>query len=365
MSLSFHSVFSGQPAVRVTTPGRVNLIGEHTDYNDGFVLPTVIPQGTTVELSLHDGAEVEVVSANMPAADQRKTYTLGQEKKTGHWHDYVQGVTSELKLLGITLRGFKALVSSTVPTGSGLSSSAALEVAVTKALRSALGFKLSDIEIAKLGQRVENHFVGANVGIMDQMAVSLAEPGSALFLDTRDLSYELVTLPKEAGLIVINSGVKHSNIGGGYSERRAQCEAAAKELGLKALRDINVSQLDLLKNLPLVVQKRARHVITENDRVLKAKAALLRGDLVTVGELFKQSHQSMRDDFQVSIPEIDVLVEIASNEAGVYGARLTGGGFGGSIVALVKPDAARSVAKNIARLYQQKTGVTATVLVPE
>ncbi len=362
--MSFMHYFGRNPDATVSTPGRVNLIGEHTDYNDGFVLPTVIPQTTTVEISLRSDQIVEVISENVAEGEKRKNYTLGKEIRTHSWHDYIQGVTSELTHLGIPLKGFNAVISSKVPTGSGLSSSAALEVAITKALRKVLKFDLSDIEIAKLGQRVENRFVGANVGIMDQMAVSLATPGHALFLDTRDLSYELVAIPKEAALIVINSGVKHSNIGGGYSERRQQCEQAASSLGVRALRDVALRDLPKLAKLPELVAKRARHVITENDRVLKAKKALEEKNLTEVGHLFVASHASMRDDFQVSIPEIDLLVALACKQPGVYGARLTGGGFGGSIVALAKPEIAVDAAHKIAELYLKETGVKATIVVP-
>ena len=361
--MSFEKSFNSSPSIVLTTPGRVNLIGEHTDYNDGFVLPTVIPQSTKIELSARGGSRVRVASLNVPASGV-ESYMLGDEVNHGGWLAYIQGVTYILAKAGFKISGFDAYIQSTVPTGAGLSSSAALIVALIKALRLAYQLDLTDTAIALLAQRVENEFVGAHVGIMDQMAVSLAAPGQALFLDTRSLEFKLIKLPKQVGLIVINSGIKHSNIGGGYSERRQSCEESAKFMGVRALRDVSIDDTRKMMLLPPMLAKRAHHVITENARVVAAVSALQAGDLPRLGALFKESHASMRDDYEVSIPEIDILVEIACADPAVYGARLTGGGFGGSIVALANAQDAAAAAKRIADRFEIRTGHKATVLVP-
>jgi len=361
--LTFKQHFSAAPAATIATPGRVNLIGEHTDYNDGFVLPTVIPQTTIIEIAPRQDQIVRIVSSNMQPATVH-TYQLGTEHNTGDWLNYIQGVTQILTKSGFNLRGFDAHISSTVPNGAGLSSSAALTVGLIKALRAVFPFDLADAALARLAQRVENEFVGAHVGIMDQMAVCLAKPRQALFLDTRSLDYELVALPEAAGLIVINSGVSHSNIGGGYSDRRKSCEEAARLLQVRALRDLDVADLARLKPLGALLERRARHVITENARVKSAVAALKHGDLKRLGDLFRESHASMRDDYEVSVPEIDQLVEIANLDPAVYGARLTGGGFGGSIVALADLDGAAAAAKRIAARYRATVGKEPSILVP-
>jgi galactokinase len=356
--------------VQTSAPGRVNLIGEHTDYNGGFVLPTAISQQTVIRLTPRNDLQVHGKSLDVAAEEATFSYILGQEKPLETWSDYVQGVTHALKsqpALFAKLRGFDLEVSSNVPLGSGLSSSAALEVALLRALREAFALDLSDTLIAQLGQRAENEFVGARVGIMDQMASSLADLGTALFLDTRSLEYRRVSLPKDSELVVINSGISHRHAGGGYNERRSECEAACAQLGIKELRDLNVADIEtsLFQALPDVLRRRAKHVITENDRVLRCVKAMEAGDAKEMGRLFKDSHLSMRDDYAVSIPEIDQLVEIANRTNHVFGARLTGGGFGGSIVILVSRGQAEAVALQVAREYDAATGEKASILVPE
>ncbi|RZA02047.1 MAG: galactokinase [Proteobacteria bacterium] len=347
--------------------GRVNLIGEHTDYNGGWVLPTAIPQQTTVRLSRLDGSTVELHAGVEEAggAARSATYELGQEKARGDWADYLQGATSLLAKSGIKLGGFKAEISSTVPEGSGLSSSAALEVAFLKGLRSLFGFELTDEAIAILGQRIENEFVGARVGIMDQMACAFGKWGEALFLDTQSMQHRSVVIPLgRADLVVINSGVKHRHCGGGYNQRREECEAACAELKIKSLRELHPDGLDRLNSLPDTLLRRARHVVTENIRVLETVKAFECGDLPTAGQLFYASHASMRDDYEVSVPEVDLLVSLLGKEAGVYGARLTGGGFGGSVVALTRKGEGRAIAERVALAYGERTGLNATVLIP-
>jgi galactokinase len=364
MSTTFQTLYGAEPAVRVSAPGRVNLIGEHTDYNGGYVLPTVIPQRTRVDLSPAAGDRVRAWSANVGARAFGE-YRAGQERKRGGWLDYVQGTTWVLREEGFPVGGADIRVESGVPLGSGLSSSAALLVALLRAFREAHGLTIEDVALARLAKKAENDFVGAPVGIMDQMAVTLASDGQALFLDTRSMDYALVALPPGAELIVINSGVAHNHAKGDYRTRRAECEQAAARLGVPQLRDLAVEDLPRIMELPEPLGRRARHVVTEDERVLAAVRAMRSGDLDALGVLFDASHASMRDDYEVSIPEIDALVELAAGEKDVFGARLTGGGFGGSVVMLARSGAARPVAERIATAYAARTGRTATVLVPD
>jgi galactokinase len=358
---SFEDVF-GRPGQHTgRAPGRVNLIGEHTDYSEGFVLPAAIPRETVVEVAASGDGRVRALSLDVSPVEVA-SYQLGDEEKRLGWIDYLQGVTAVLRRAGHQIGGFDAHICSTVPLGAGLSSSASFEVAVLRALRGLFALELDDVRIAQLGQKVETEFVGAPIGIMDQMAASLADRGSALFLDTRTLTFEKVPLPAAADLVVVNSGVTHSHAGGEYRTRRAECEAAAQQLGVRVLRDLEPGDLARVEALPDPIRQRARHVVTENARVLEAVTALRAGDLPRLGQLLKTAHASLRDDFQVSVPEIDKLVEIADQTDGVLGARLTGGGFGGSIVVLAHRDQAAAAGATIAQRYQQATGRVATTL---
>jgi galactokinase len=360
----FAELFGAPPTVRARAPGRVNVIGEHTDYNGGFVLPAAIPQHTYVELRPRGGVAVEVWTRDINPAGDRQTYALGSEAPRHDWLDYVQGVTHVLAVDGHRLAGFQLRIESDVPVGSGLSSSAALEISVLRALREAFGLALSDIELARIGQRVETDFVGAPIGIMDQMACSLAGDGHMLFLDTRSLHYEQIPLPRGAQLVVIDSGVAHSHAGGEYRTRRDECARAAALLHVPQLRDIGVSELARVAALPEPLSRRARHVVTENQRVLDTVEAFRGADLQTAGALLSASHASMRDDFEVSIAEVDLLVDIAAAATGIFGARLTGGGFGGSSVALAAADFERRAAELIAAEYARRSGQQAAILVP-
>ncbi len=346
--------------------GRVNLIGEHTDYNGGWVLPTSIPQYTEVTLEKAPQNRVRIISTKDPKEGGKRefAYRLGEETHTDTWVDYLQGATKLLKDSGKDIEGFTAHIKSNIPEGSGLSSSAALEMSFLKALRELFQFNMTDIELALMGQRIENEFVGARVGIMDQMATSLAHSGEAIFLDTHLLSFERIALPLElVDILVINSGISHriSAADGGYNKRRAECEEACKILGIKQLRDITPEELSY-KELPPVLMKRARHVVTENERVKEAVIAIQNEDMKRLGELFLHSHTSMRDDYEVSLPEIDLLVDLCAKHPDVYGARLTGGGFGGSIVVLTKKGKKNKVAEAVIPQYEKETGEKGTVL---
>ena len=343
--------------------GRVNLIGEHTDYNGGWVLPTSIPLFTEVEAMETGNDEVVIESSPDKEGHQRiHRFNLGEEIYSGTWADYVLGGTKILRSMlhpPDSISGFHARIKSTIPEGSGLSSSAALEISFLKAMKELFQLKIEDLELAKIGQRIENEFVGAKVGIMDQMAACFAKEGEALFLDTQSLKFERIPLPLDLmDLMIINSGVAHklSSGEGGYNERRAQCEEAAKLMGVRFLRDADKTLLNV-SNMPDILLKRARHVITENERVKKAVESLKKRDPETLGKLFIESHLSMKTDYEVSIPEIDLLVNLCLNEKDVFGARLTGGGFGGSIVAIVIKGMKEEIAHRVLEKYHRETGL--------
>jgi galactokinase len=308
---------------------------------------------------------VRLWSANQPDSAP-VSYRLGSEARQQSWIDYPQGITQVLAEAGAELSGFDARVESTIPLGSGLSSSAALLVAFVRAIRDAFGFTISDTAVARFAHRAETTLVGAPVGIMDQMVCSLGRPGAALLIDTRSLDVEHVTLPSSLDLIVIDSGVHHAHAGGEYRTRRAECEEAAKQLGVASLRDVppTAESLARIDALPQPLSRRARHVVTENVRVKAFVAALTAGNLERLGALLQAGHASLRDDFAVSTPEVDALVEITESESGVLGARMTGGGFGGSIVALAEAGQGRAAAQRAAERYAAQTSRGASILLP-
>lgn len=327
----FKDYFGSEPQVRAQAPGRVNLLGEHTDYNDGFVFPTPLVYQTHVEAS-----PCEHVEAYAERFGEFRSRELG-EGAQGDWLDYVAGCVWALRQAGYAVGGLKAYITSQVPAVGGLSSSAALEVAVIRALRELYRLPLDDVQIALLAQKAEVEYVGVRCGIMDQMAASAGRLGQALFLDTRSLESRLVPLPEGYRVVVLDSGVPRRLAESGYNTRRAECEEAARLLGVKALRDVGPQDLPRVEALPEPVNRRARHVVTENARVLEGLEALRRGDVQRFGELMYASHASLRDDYEVSIPELDELVEVACKH-GAIGARLTGAGFGGAAVALIKAE---------------------------
>ena len=362
MSSTFEDLFGGPPRVRADAPGRVNLIGEHTDYNEGFVLPAALPLRTIVELSPSPGGIVRAWSTAYPDSAP-VSFPATVELASGDWADYVRGLVCVLADCGLA-GGLDVRIESQVPVGSGLSSSAALLIALGRAIRAALSLAIDDLELAVLARAAETDFVGAPVGIMDQMACSLARPGEALLIDTRSLAYEAIRLPPGAALLVIDSGIQHSHATGDYRRRRSECEQAAAALGARSLRDVGVDALPRVERLPAPLDRRARHVITENARVLAAVDALRAGALDELGRLFEASHESLRDDFEVSTPEIDALVATLRGMPGVYGSRLTGGGFGGSVVALVEPGRAAAVGEAAVRAQNEAFAPVARVLVP-
>jgi galactokinase len=340
--MAFARRFGRAPEALARAPGRVNLLGEHTDYNDGYVLPTAIGLCTEVALALRDDDRVVVESETL---GERSELVLGQQARTGGFIDYVAGVTRALAEHGWRITGFDALVRSSVPVGSGLSSSAALEVALLRALRARFSLPFDDATLAKLAHWGETHHVGVPVGLLDPMACSLADEHTALFLDVRTLAYERLAMPDAAEIAVVDSGVAHALASGDYRTRRDECQRAAALLGVVALRD---ATLDRLAGLPEPLLRRARHVITENERVLAGVQALRDGDAERFGLLWWASHASLRDDYEVSVPEVDAIVDRARQVPEILGARLTGGGFGGAVVVLARRGHAREAALAIA-----------------
>jgi len=343
-------------------PGRVNLIGEHTDYNDGFVMPAAIDLSTSVGVSPLTQRKLQIFSENFSEEIEIDLDDHGLRAR-GHWSDYPVGVAVMLERSGHRLRGARLRIRSEVPIGSGLSSSAALEVATACALTANSGVKLDSRELALLCQRAENEFVGARVGIMDQFVSFFGQPHKALLLDCRSLEFRLLPLPDNVRLLICNTMVKHKLASSAYNERRAQCEAGVKQLtgvlpNVTALRDVSSEQLEQFKNdLPEVVYRRCRHVVSENERVVSAAGALEQRDLKTFGELMAQSHQSLRNDYEVSCTELDLMVDLARNVVGVYGARMTGAGFGGCTVNLVDVDHVEECKRTVAENYERLTNL--------
>lgn len=335
-------------------PGRVNLLGEHTDYNDGYVLPVAIAQTTRVTMRRSTDDHCRLHAATLGESARFTLDTPPAEQ----FARYVYGCLVEARAAGIDVPPLVIEVDSTVPMGVGLSSSAALEVATLRALRALLGAPLDDVQIAQLAQRAEIEHAGVRCGIMDQMAASLASTGCALFLDTRTLERRLVPLPPHSAVLVLDCGIARTLAGSGYNQRRAECEQASRLLGVPALRDANDDAA--IKALPEPLSRRARHVVTENRRVLRAVQAC---DARELGALMNASHASLRDDFEVSVPALDRLVALLQAHPAVYGARLTGAGFGGACVALAQPDALQGVASSVLRSYAQE-GHDGRLLVP-
>ena len=342
MRKTFADVFGRPPAVSAEAPGRVNLLGEHTDYNDGYVLPTAIPQTTGVSIRENGGKQFSVYTAEL---EQAAKFTI-ESAPHEHFASYVYGCLRELRHHSFEAPPLDIHISSSIPVGVGLSSSAALEVATLRALRQLFNLTLDDVAIAQLAQRAEIRYAGVNCGIMDQMASSLADTGSMLFLDTRTLQRRVLPLPIRAEILVIDSGVARSLAGSKYNERRAECEQAAHLLGVSALRD--VTNTAAIEKLPKPLRGRARHVVSENDRVLRAVELI---DAASFGELMNASHTSLRDDYEVSIARLDRLVELLQTQSGVHGARLTGAGFGGACVALCVEGEARAVGERVLDQY--------------
>jgi galactokinase len=353
----------GQAPRIYQSPGRVNLIGEHTDYNDGFVLPAAIAFHTAVAVAPRDDRKLQIDSQNYAESVEVDLDRL-PATRAGHWSDYVIGVAKMILRFGQALSGLNMMIEGNVPQGAGLSSSASLEVAAGYALLDNASPEntrpdIDRTQLALLCQQAENEFVGARCGIMDQFIASHGQRDHALLLDCRSLQYRLLPLPAEVSLAICNTMVKHSIAQGEYNQRRAECEAGVSILskflpGIRALRDVTRENLSSFgSELPEVVLRRCRHVVSENARVVEAEAALKSGKLDAFGQLMLASHRSLRDDFEVSCPELDALVELARTAHGVFGTRLTGGGFGGCTITLVKSSQVEEFRKTMELGYER------------
>jgi galactokinase len=357
--------FGGVPELVVRAPGRVNLIGEHTDYNDGFVLPMAIDRAVWIALRPRPDRRVLAYSLDLP---RRADFSLDSFRRRGPgWHEYVKGIAWALQGAGYRLRGWEGVLAGDVPVGAGLSSSAAMEMATARAFAAASGMAWSPPEMAQLGQRAESRWVGVNCGIMDQMISAAGMGGHALLIDCRTLEAEPVPLPAGTAVLVLDTCTRRGLVDSAYNERRAQCDAAARAFGVAALRDVSSEQLAAAAEGSLlpdeITFRRARHVITENARTIEAAAAMRRHDAQALGRLMIASHESLRDDFQVSTPELNAMVECACLEPGCYGARMTGAGFGGCAVALARADVVQDMADHVGACYRQATGRSASVYV--
>ena len=366
---TFAERYGGSPSL-FRAPGRVNLIGEHTDYNDGFVMPAALNFYSYVAIAPRSDRELHIYSANFDESRVLRLDSLSGAP-SAHWSDYIRGVTAVLRASGKELGGANIVIDSQVPIGAGLSSSAALEVSTAIALLENSGLEMPREQIAKACQRAENEFTGAMCGIMDQFISCFGRDKHALLIDCRSLSHELLPISDEVKIVICNTKVKHNLAGGEYNQRRASCEASVRRLQkflpeIKALRDVTLSQLDDFKGeLSEVELRRARHVISENQRVIDAADALKSGDLNRFGELMYESHRSLRDDYEVSCKELDLMVELAAGADGVVGARMTGGGFGGCTVNLVRAARVEDFARTIREGYREACGLNAEVYVCE
>ena len=364
----FQTSFGCEPDLFVRAPGRVNLIGEHTDYNDGFVLPCAIDYETVVAIQRRDDDQVVVIAADY--ANQRDEFSLIQPIEPHAdqlWSNYIRGVVKYLLEKDVSLKGLNMVVAGNVPQGAGLSSSASLEVAIGESFNQAYQLGLSPAAIALNGQEAENKFVGCNCGIMDQMISASGLKDHSLLLDCRSLETRLVKMPDDLAVLIVHSNVKRGLVDSEYNTRRKQCEQVADFFGVKALRDVSLAQLQSAAEqgkLEPVVYQRARHVITENARTLEAADALESGNLEKMGILMAESHNSMHDDFAITVPAIDALVEILQKHIGTDGgARMTGGGFGGCVVALLRPARVAEVIAAVEAEYPLKSGLKPTCYV--
>jgi galactokinase len=362
----FSARFSSTPRI-FRAPGRVNLIGEHTDYNDGFVLPAAIDLYTWTAISPRSGNLLRVYSENLEESCELDLSDSAPHPRD-HWSDYVHGVALMLQRAGISARGADIAIYSDVPSGAGLSSSAALEVSVASALLAACGQTLPLVEVAKACQRAENEFVGARVGIMDQFASCFGSAHHAILLDCRSLDYTLLRLPEGVTMVICNTMVKHGHSGGEYNERRAQCEEGVRILkqyfpAIQALRDVTLAQLESQRaesgheRMPDLIYRRCHHVVSENERVLRTVEALKMGDLAKVGASMAESHLSMKNDYEISCRELDIMVDLAKGRNGVIGCRMTGGGFGGCTINLVRTTSVQQFKTEIQSAYHRATGI--------
>lgn len=359
----FEQEFQQLPEAVCHAPGRVNLIGDHTDYNDGFVFPVAINYGTTIAASKRNDNLIRVYAHDCEQQTGEfalNNYVFDEQRM---WLNYVMGTVQALACHFPEIGGANIVVSGNVPQGAGLSSSASFEIAILKTFATLYQLTLNGILAAKLGQQAENEFVGCNCGIMDQLISAMGQAGHAMLLDCKDLSFEDAPLPDNMALFIVNSNVKRGLVDSEYNLRRQQCEQVAHYFGQSALRTVSMEQLTAAQqDLPEELFKRARHVITENARALAALAALKSNDIATLSLMMKGSHQSLRDDFQVTTKEMDGLVEMIDQRLGLNGGvRMTGGGFGGCIVALVPNEMVAELTELVNVQYPKLYGLSPSI----
>jgi galactokinase len=365
----FAELYGGHPTV-YRAPGRVNLIGEHTDYNDGFVMPAALNLYTYVAVTPRPDRRLRVYSENFGEACDLDLDSI-RPGKSGHWSDYVRGVAGVLESSGYKLRGADLAITSEVPLGSGLSSSAALEVSMAWALLSNSEINVDRNAIPQICQQAEHLYPETKCGIMDQFISCHGRAGHALMLDCRSLDFQLLPMPNQVRLMVCNTMVRHEHASGGYNTRQGECQEGLRALQqvlpeIRALRDVTIDELEQHRSrLSPVIYKRVRHVVTENERVKMAASALQAADMAKLGELMADSHRSLRDDYEVSTPELDLMVELARDQKDVYGARMTGGGFGGCTINLVDSARAGEVQQRLEQNYEAKTGLSPTIIICE
>jgi len=358
----FRRHFGGEPDIIVRAPGRVNLIGEHTDYNGGFVMPMAIDRAVWIALRYRKDDEVVMFSLDFETGARFDLKSF--EHRNNHWCEYVKGVAKALQNRGRILRGWEGAIIGNVPRGSGLSSSAALELAAARAFMEVSDYPWDPVEMALAGQEAENKWVGVNCGIMDQMISACGRAGHAYLLDCRSLHGEHVPLPEKFRVVILDTSTRRGLVDSAYNERRAQCEEAARFFGKALLRDVTPEMFFARAHeLPETTRKRARHVVTEDRRTLSAAGAMRQGDAETLGKLMSQSHESLRDDFEVSNDALNTMVECAMEADGCLGARMTGAGFGGCAVALVREDQAADFVPHVSAAYRARTGLKPSVYV--
>jgi galactokinase len=358
----FAEYIGGTPDLLVQAPGRVNLIGEHTDYNGGFVLPMAINRSVMFALRYRKDKHVHLVSGDYGHHAHFDVDDFAYVKP--HWSEYIKGVANGLKQRGLELQGFEGVLLGNVPRGSGLSSSAALELAAARAFSEVSGFAWDPVDMAVVGQEAENNWVGVNCGIMDQMISACGKAGHAYLLDCRSLEGTQVPLPEGFTVVILDTATRRGLVDSAYNERRQQCEAAASFFGVELLRDVPAERfLERQHELDELTRRRARHVVTEDERTLSAAEAMKAGDAAAFGALMVQSHESLRDDFEVSNDALNIMVDTALAQEGCLGARMTGAGFGGCAVALVEKEAAETFAEQVSREYQEKTELEPAVYV--
>lgn len=363
LTLAFEQQFSEAPLATIHAPGRVNLIGEHTDYNQGFVFPVAINVGTWIAMSPRDDNQVQVLACDYDNAVDSFSIDSIEHSQTHPWSNYVRGVVKSLAELFPALQGANLAVTGNVPQGAGLSSSASFEVAIVRAFTTLYDLPIDGIEAALLGQRAENTFVGCNCGIMDQLISAMGKKDHAMLLDCQSLEIQHATLPEDMEIVIINSNVKRGLVDSEYNLRRQQCEEAAAAMGVDSLRAATLALLAASQDkMSEVVYRRARHIITENQRTLDFYKALEVNDITSLSKLMAASHVSMRDDFEITHPAIDTLVEIVDDVICDHGGvRMTGGGFGGCVVALVPKSFVLDVTQALDTLYHARTGLKHTI----